>query len=42
MSANASTYSVVAPTPWARRLSALLVIAYALITMVPLVWIFST
>jgi len=42
MSSNASAYSVVAPTPWARRLSALLVIAYALITMVPLAWIFST
>jgi len=42
MSAKASAHSVVAPTPWARRLSALLVIAYALITMVPLAWIFST
>ncbi len=42
MKANASAHSVVAPTPWARRLSALLVIAYALITMVPLAWIFST
>ena len=42
MSAKASAHSVVAPTPWARRLSALLVTAYALITMVPLAWIFST
>ena len=42
MSAKASAHSVVAPTPWARRLSALLVIAYALITMVPLAWIFMT
>ena len=42
MTANASAHSVVAPTPWARRLSAVLVTAYALIAMVPLAWIFST
>jgi multiple sugar transport system permease protein len=39
---SASAHSVVAPSPWSRRLAALLVTAYALITMVPLIWIFST
>ncbi len=42
MNAAATAHSVVAPSPLARRLSALPVIAYALITMVPLIWIFST
>ena len=42
MNATATAHSVVAPSPLARRLSALPVIAYALITMVPLIWIFST
>jgi multiple sugar transport system permease protein len=42
MNATATAHSVVTPSPWSRRLSALLVIAYALITMVPLIWIFST
>ncbi len=34
--------SVVEPTPLARRVAAVLVIAYALVTLVPLVWIFLT
>jgi len=42
MNAKATAHSVVAPSAWSRRISALLVIAYALITMVPLLWIFST
>jgi len=42
MNAKATAHSVVAPSAWSRRLSAFLVIAYALITMVPLLWIFST
>jgi multiple sugar transport system permease protein len=42
MTATATAHSVVAPSPLARRLSALPVIVYALITMVPLIWIFST
>ncbi|HEX9769908.1 MAG TPA: carbohydrate ABC transporter permease [Kiloniellales bacterium] len=42
MNAAATAHSVVAPSPLARRLSALPVIAYALIAMVPLIWIFST
>lgn len=35
-------HSVVEPGPWSRRLAAALVLAYALITMVPLLWIFLT
>jgi len=37
-----STPSVVAATPLARRVAGSLVIAYALISMIPLVWIFMT
>ncbi len=35
----ASTRSVLEPSPWGQRFAALLVILYALITMIPLVWI---
>jgi multiple sugar transport system permease protein len=43
MSAAAdSSYSVVTPTPLARRIAAILVIGYALITLIPMVWIFMT
>ncbi|HZP19701.1 MAG TPA: carbohydrate ABC transporter permease [Bauldia sp.] len=42
MSAATQAHSVVAPTPLARRISAALVIVYALVTMVPLVWIILT
>ena len=37
-----SSYSVVTPTPLARRIAAVLVIGYALITLIPMVWIFMT
>jgi multiple sugar transport system permease protein len=42
MSAATQAHSVVAPTPLSRRIAAALVIAYALITMVPLAWILMT
>ncbi len=35
-------HSIVAPTPFARRVAATLVIAYALISIIPLVWIVLT
>jgi multiple sugar transport system permease protein len=35
-------HSVVAPKPLAKRLAGIAVVAYALVTMVPLVWIFMT
>src|SRR6185503_18637398 len=35
-------HSVVAPTPWSKRVSAAIVIVYAIVTMVPLVWIVLT
>jgi len=37
-----STRSVLEPSPWSQRFAALLVIVYALITMIPLVWIVLT
>jgi multiple sugar transport system permease protein len=39
MSANVQAHSVVAPSRAMRRVAGFLVIAYALVTMVPLVWI---
>ncbi len=43
MSAPANqAYSVVAPTPLARRISGTIVILYALVTMIPLAWIVMT
>lgn len=42
MSSATQAHSVVAPTPLARRIAGALVIAYALITMIPLVWIVAT
>jgi multiple sugar transport system permease protein len=42
MSTATQAHSVVAPTPLARKMAATLVIAYALVTMVPLVWIVLT
>ncbi len=42
MSANISAHSVVAPTPLARRFAGAIVILYALVTMIPLVWIILT
>jgi len=35
-------HSVVAPTPLAKRVAAAIVIAYALITIIPLLWIVAT
>src|SRR4029079_1392485 len=37
-----TAHSVVAPSPGSRRIAGAIVIAYALITMVPLAWIFLT
>jgi multiple sugar transport system permease protein len=42
MSASTAAHSVVEPTPWAKRLAGLAVAFYALLSMVPLVWIFLT
>jgi multiple sugar transport system permease protein len=37
-----TAHSVVEPGRWSRRIAAVIVVAYALITMIPLVWIFLT
>lgn len=37
-----TAHSVVEPRPWSKRIAALIVIVYALITIVPLLWIFGT
>ncbi|MEO8668577.1 MAG: carbohydrate ABC transporter permease [Bauldia sp.] len=42
MTAATQAHSVVAPSPWAKRIAAAIVILYAVITMVPLVWIVLT
>jgi multiple sugar transport system permease protein len=42
MSAAAEAHSVVAPTPASRRVAAAIIVLYALVTMVPLVWIVLT
>jgi multiple sugar transport system permease protein len=42
MSAATQAHSVVAPTPLAKKVAGTLVIVYALITMIPLVWIVLT
>jgi multiple sugar transport system permease protein len=39
---HAAAYSVVAPRPGARRVAAAIVVAYAIISMLPLIWIFLT
>jgi multiple sugar transport system permease protein len=39
MTGLATAHSVVAPTPLAKRIAAALVIAYALVSMIPLLWI---
>ncbi len=39
---SATAHSVVGPKPWSKRLAAGLVMLYALITMVPIVWIIMT
>jgi multiple sugar transport system permease protein len=42
MTAATQAHSVVAPTPLAKRVAGAIVIAYALITMIPLAWIVMT
>ena len=42
MTTVATAHSALAPGPWSRRISGALVVAYALVTMVPLVWILAT
>jgi multiple sugar transport system permease protein len=42
MNGSSQAHSVVAPTPLAKRVSATIVILYALITMIPLAWIVMT
>jgi multiple sugar transport system permease protein len=42
MSAATQAHSVVAPTPLARRVAGTIIIAYALISMIPLAWIVLT
>jgi multiple sugar transport system permease protein len=42
MSASTAAHSVVEPTPWTKRIAGLAVVIYALLSMVPLVWIFLT
>lgn len=39
---SSEAYSVVTPGRWAKRIAATLVILYALITMIPLAWVFLT
>jgi multiple sugar transport system permease protein len=39
---SATAHSVTAPGPWSRRIAAAIVVAYALVTMIPLIWIFLT
>jgi multiple sugar transport system permease protein len=42
MSAATEAHSIVEPSPFTRRLAGTLVITYALISMIPMVWIFMT
>jgi len=42
MSSVTSAHSVVEPSPASKRIAGAIVILYALITMIPLVWIFLT
>ena len=42
MTVATQAHSVVAPTPLSRKIAAAIVIVYALITMIPLVWIVAT
>jgi multiple sugar transport system permease protein len=37
-----TAHSVVEPGAWTKRISAIVVVAYALITIIPLLWIFAT
>jgi multiple sugar transport system permease protein len=42
MTALSNAHSVVQPSPLSQRIAGVLVILYAVITMVPLAWIFLT
>ena len=43
MSTGTSTaHSIVAPGPWSRRIAGSIVVFYALLSMIPLLWIFAT
>ncbi|KJS10111.1 MAG: sugar ABC transporter permease [Hoeflea sp. BRH_c9] len=42
MSGLSSAHSVVEPGIWSKRIAATLVVVYALVTMIPLLWIFAT
>jgi multiple sugar transport system permease protein len=42
MSAPTAAHSVVEPTPWTKRIAGTIVVCYALLSMVPLVWIVLT
>ena len=42
MAGATSAHSVVEPTPFAKRVAGTIVVLYAVITMVPLLWIFAT
>jgi multiple sugar transport system permease protein len=42
MNGSSQAHSVIAPTPLAKRVSAAIVIVYALVTMIPLAWIVMT
>jgi multiple sugar transport system permease protein len=39
---TSAAHSVTAPGPWSRRIAAAVVVIYALVTMIPLIWIFLT
>ncbi len=41
-SVNTTAHSVVEPTPTVKRIAGTIVILYALVTMIPLAWIFLT
>src|SRR5262247_4006980 len=42
MSGATFAHSVVEPSRWSKRVAGTLVVAYALLTMIPLAWIFVT
>src|SRR5438045_8945195 len=42
MTGISQAHSVVQPSPFSRRIAGVIVVLYALITMVPLAWIFAT
>jgi len=42
MTGKTTAHSIVEPNPWTRRLAGALVVTYALVTLIPLIWIFAT